>query len=721
MWVTDPAALIPGRVKGTSNRQELFYEPGAVIMHTHLLLKLCCILFAVMMVAGCSDSSSPDNPYSAAIAEGRAAVKEAMAETGATAISVALVDGDRVIWSEAFGDADREAGRKATTSTLFAACSVSKMLATVSAMILVDQGLISLDEPVTTYIKNFSMPLDPRYRDITVRMLLNHSSGLPGSDMRGAVTAEPFSGYAAQVMEGLKYQRLKHDPGFISAYNNDGFTMVQNLIKAVTGQEYADFVRLNILAPLGMNSSRYQTGPLPDDSYARPYAGDTSLQLYFYNVYATGGLFSNPEELSRLASMFINKGVYGSRRILSEKSVAAMAQDQRMGSFNPVPYDEYRYGLGWDTVIQPGLSAVGIASWQKTGDMNGYYGANMAVAPDEKLGVVVFGASNGFDSSRAVKISERILLRALVERGRLAGMPKPLSTVPLPVQAVPPEEKSAFAGYYASGTTAYRLSFGADDSLSVDEYQNDWTSKYRNFKLRSDGWYAADGDPITALRLLSRAGHDYFALRLQRGNGHYSVSTMFGQRLDAKPSISAAWQARCNEMWLPVNADPWYLLMLQGDPGFRFRTIAGLNGYLMGNKILRDMAPPSDDRLDGMFLTLPDGVRDLQDAGIEPWSGQNWLRLGSNLYRPLSGLPLLASGPATVAIGSDGFAEWRRLPSSGALSISGAGYWFLYDADFKELASGRGSGAPLFSGAGAKYLVVFGTGGATINLNLSAH
>ena len=689
-------------------------------MQINLFLKVCFILCTHVMLVGCSDSSSPANPYAATIAEGRAAVKEAMAETGATAISVALVEGDRVIWSEAFGTADQESGRSSTTATLFAACSVSKMLATVSAMILVDQGRISLDEPVTTYIKDFSMPLDPRYRDITVRMLLNHSSGLPGNDMRGAITADPFSGYAAQMMEGLKYQRLKHAPGTLSAYNNDGFTMVQNLVTAVTGEEYPDFVRRNILTPLGMNSSRYQTGPLPDDSYAKPYAEKTNLHLYFYNVYATGGLFTTPEELSRLASMFINKGMYGARRILSERSVALMAQDQRIGSFNPVPYDEYRFGLGWDTVAQPGLSAVGILSWQKTGDMNGYYGANMAVAPDEKLGVVVFGASNGFDSSQAVKISERILLRALVERGRLAGMPKPLSTTPLPVQAVPPEEKSTFAGHYASGTTAYRLSFGTDDSLSVDEYQIDWTPKYRNFKLRSDGWYAADGDPITALRLLSRAGHHYFALRLQRGFGHYSITTMFGQRLDDKPDISAAWRARLDERWLPVNADPWLFLYLKGDPGFQFRTITGLTGYLMGNKILRDMNPPSDDRLDGMFLTLPDGVRDLQDTGIETWNNQNWLRLGSYLYRPLSGIPLLASGTATVSIGSDEFAEWRKLPSSGTLSISGATYWFLYGADFTEIASGKGSGAPLLSGTGAKYLVVFGARGSTINLKLTA-
>jgi CubicO group peptidase (beta-lactamase class C family) len=678
-------------------------------------LKSVCLVMIAFLLSGCSHSSSPDYTYSATIAEGRAAVQEIMTESSASSVSVALVDGDRLIWSEAFGKADREAGRNATTNTLFGICSVSKMLATVATMILVDREKLSLDEPATTYIKNFSMPLDQRYRDITVRMLLNHSSGLPGNDMRGAVTTAPFAGYAAQMMDGLKYQRLKHDPGTISEYNNDGFTMIENLVKAVTGQNYSDFVRENILEPLGMDSSRYQTEPLPEGSYAKAYAGDSKLTLYSFNVYGSGGLFSTPEELSRLAIMLINRGIYGSRRILSEKAVTAMAQDQRLGSFNPVPFEENRFGLGWDTVAQPGLAAVNIASWQKTGDMNGYYGANIAVAPEEKLGVVVFGASNSFDSSYAVKISERILLRALVERRRLAEMPKPLSTTPLPVQAVTQEERNTFTGFYTSGSGVYRLGFGADDSLSLDELRSDWTPKYRNFKLRSDGWYAADGDPITALRLLTRGGRNYYALRLKRGFGHYSSTIMTGQRLDDKPAISAAWQARLGETWLLVNAD----MILKG-PSFQFRTITGLTGYIMGNNILRDMTPPSDDRLDGMFLTLPDGGKDLQEPGIETWNGQKWLRLGSYLYRPLSGIPLLASGPTTVPIGSDGFAEWRQLPASGTLSMNGTTSWFLYDADFNELASGMVSGTPSFSGAGSKYLVLLGTYGTTISLNLTA-
>lgn len=678
------------------------------------------ILFVASMVIGCSSSSPTSvNPYAAVIAEGHAAVSDAMTETGATAVSVALFDGDRVVWSEAFGTVNKFLDKRTDTATIFGICSVSKMLATVATMILVDQGLVSLDTPVTTYIKNFAMPLDQRYRNITVRMLLNHSSGLPGNDMRGAFTAEPFPGYAAQTMDSLKYQRLKNDPGAVSAYNNDGFTMIENLVKAVTGQKYQDFVRQNILTPLGMDASRYLTAPLQAGTYAASYNGNDLQQLYFLNAYGSGGLFSTPEEMSRLAVMFINDGMYGSRRILSEKSVAVMAQDQRMGTFNPVPYENYRFGLGWDTMAQPGFAAVGISAWQKTGDLNGYYGANITVLPVEKLGVVVLGASNKFSSEQAVKISERILLRALVMRGRIPAMPNLLSTLSLPLKAVTAEEKNSFAGSYASSYGTFRLSFGTDDAITVEEFTTSWGPKFSNFKLRSDGWYAADGAPTTGLRLLIEGGRTYFAYRKPDGYGHYYLTTLFGQRLDDKPSISTPWQTRLAEKWLPVNTDTSILMLSKNASNFDLGSISGLTGYLRGKNMLRDFAPPSVYRLDGMFLFMADGIRDLVDVGMESWSGQSWLRAGSYLYCPLSGISALSAGAATVTIGSEGFAEWRLLPASGSLSISGTANWFLYDSGLKELASGGSSGGTSFSGSGSKYLVLYGTAGSSINLNLT--
>jgi hypothetical protein len=496
--------------------------------------------------------------------------------------------------------------------------------------------------------------------------------------------------------------------------------MVENLVQAVAGQDYPSFVRQNFLTPLGMTASRYMVQALPAGSYARSCRGTTLLPLYPINVYATGGLFSTPSDLARLALLHMDGGRYGSTRILSAASVAAMAQDQRLGSFDPVPCSLFAYGLGWDTVAYPGLAAVGVRVLQKGGDLEGFYGATLFVAPEERLAVVVLGASNHFNSGAAAKIAERILLRALVDRGRISAMPAQLPATELPVQALAPGDRAAYAGFYTSGSATYRLSFGADDALTVDTFGTAWSPTYVNLKLRSDGWFAADGTPNSGVRLFTRQGRLYFALRAKYGYGHYRVESMYGQQVAVRPDLSAAWTARAADAWLPVADVSADLLQSAADPSFRFKMVEGLGGYLLGDSLFGDASPVQASRLDGMFLTLPDGVRDLKDASTETWNGETWLRLGAGLFRPLSTVPALPAGASTVTIGTDGFTEWRQLPASGQVSIAGAACWSLHGPDLSQLAVGTQDATQAFTGTGPKWLALFGARGAAITLQVTA-
>jgi len=683
------------------------------------------LLLMIATFSGCSDSSDAFS-YPATVAEAKASAREAMDESKASALSLTLVDGEHVIWAESLGYTDREAGKAAGPDTMFGIGSVSKMFATIAVMKLVEEGKLSLDEPLVTYLPGFSM-LSPEYRDITVRMLLNHAAGLPGGDMRGAVTSEPFTGFAAQVMEDMRYQRLKHAPGYLSVYSNDGFTMVENLVKAVSGRSYPDYVQQEILTPLEMKNSRYATEPLPDGLYARPHTGVTPQSYGSLNMYATGGLYASARDMGKLAMMLINKGLYGSRRVLASSSIAAMGQDQTLGSFNPLPSDMVRFGLGWDTVASAGLNAVGIRGWQKGGAIDGAFGtmyrAILIVAPDAGLGVAVMMASNKISSEAVERVAQRTLLRALVEKGILAAVPPALPQNPLPVVTPGAEERETFSGYYASSGALSRLSFGADGAILFENYTGDgWTPAYQGFKKRSDGWYSAEGDSVKALRLLTQAGRRYIALRSRGGAGHYTVPLLTAQRLDAKSPISEAWQARVAGTWLPVN-EPIYASYpdLGVDLRFGLDEVDGLQGYLLAGKtLLCDMAPPSTSRLDGMFLQIPQmNGRDLADLAVETREGQEWLRLGSGLFRPLSGIPLVAAGQTAVAIDGEGHAEWRTLPASGTVSITNATGWKLFDSDFKQIAYGRGSGGAALSGAGNKYLMLFGAKGSTITLTVA--
>lgn len=673
---------------------------------------------AALALAGCRTSDVPGQGYAATIAEGRAAMKDVMADATPTSISVALVEGERVVWSEALGPADPATDRAATPATLYGIASVSKMAATVATLILVDRGQISLDDPVVKHVPAFTMPLDARHKDITVRMLLNHSSGLPGNESRGARSDEPFTRFAAQMMEGFALQRLKHDPGAQSTYNNDGFSMVENLVEAVSGQRYPDFVRQNVLEPLEMTTSRYQTEPLPDGVWAKSYDGSVERPLGYTNVYASGGLFSTPEELSHLASMVLGKGLYKSRRILSEAAVAAMAEDQRQGQFNPIPCEAMRFGLGWDSMAEPSLAAAGIKGWQKGGTITNFR-TLMTLVPEENLAVVVFvaaGTGSKLSNDDPERINHRILLRALVERGRLAAMPAAVSKEALPVVQPTAQEKSDYAGIYSSGSSLYRLSFSAEGSLTVEQLGTGWAPLVQGLKLRSDGWYAADADAVTAVRLVTEAGHRYFGMRSPGALAHYTSAITKAEQIDPGLGMSQGWKDLVGETWLLANVDAWYLDTVAATS---LQSPEGLPGYLMATNLLREATPPSADRLDGMFLTAPDAIRDLLELSLEDHGGQRWIRLGSILGRPASKVPSLPTGAGTVAIGSEGYVEWRKLPAAGTVSVGAAKRWFLFDERFTKLASGGPSGTSTFSGAGAKFLAVLADRGTSVDVQLA--
>src|SRR5436309_6387814 len=200
-------------------------------------------------LASCGSRSSQPT-YDAAIQEGKTAAHE-LINQGASAVAIALVDDKRIIWSQGFGLADRDTGQMPTHSTMFGVGSVSKMFATIAVMKLVDRGVVDLDTPLVTYLPAFRMA-SSGYENITVRMLLNHSSGFPGTDYRNADIRSPVPGYVDQVLQTLSMSRLKDPPGYMSVYCNDGFTITAALVEAMIGKSYVQFVQDGILIPLGM-------------------------------------------------------------------------------------------------------------------------------------------------------------------------------------------------------------------------------------------------------------------------------------------------------------------------------------------------------------------------------------------------------------------------------------------------------------------------------------
>ena len=173
----------------------------------------------------------------------REAVWKTITSGQGSSATVAVMDEGKIIYSEGFGAADRKSGRGVDRSTRFNIGSTSKMFVAVSVLLLVDEAKVSLDDPVVKYIPEFEMK-DQRYRDITVRMLFNHSSGLPGSSFLFGY--EPEGDPHRMLLERMKDSNLKHDPGAVGIYCNDGFTLAEMIVERVSGQKFIKFLEKRV-------------------------------------------------------------------------------------------------------------------------------------------------------------------------------------------------------------------------------------------------------------------------------------------------------------------------------------------------------------------------------------------------------------------------------------------------------------------------------------------
>lgn len=680
------------------------------------------ILFTSMLVLSASSVAQPS--YQATIEDTKSQAIELIKKNEASALSIALVGPQGIIWNESFGLADPTTGQAVTESTLFGIGSVSKLIAAIAVMKLVDKGLVELDTPFVNYLPTFRM-LSPEYKNITVRMLLNHSAGFPGSDYRNLLTRSPYPGYLNQALQTLSQSRLKTPPGFMNVYCNDCFTMLEALVLARTGKNYTQFVQEEILTPLEMTNTRYPTSFFPADSYVRVSVDGLLKPQEVVNSFASGGAYSTTKDLARIVQMLLNEGaVAGKTAMLSTQSVAEMAKDQTLGTFNPVRFTSFAYGLGWDTVTQPGLLAVGFDGWAKGGDTLDY-GSILMVSPKAQLGVVVLGATK-FGSEKAKVIAERLVLHALAENKLIPSVPLPLpppSVIPAIGNIPYPNQE------YALFDLVLNFKKQNETSVSASILADSGWSPLVDLEPQADGWFISP--PVTELKVIEASvlgkKHEYLIKRTPIGYGHYLDTSVMAQKLEgASKKLSAAWKARLHKTWLVVNAHADELTWSGLDPRLRLSLVPG-STQLIAVRPPEDgkfhvLNPTTSDTRATMMLTIPQlNGRDLHDLVVVKRQGKEWMRYGSYLHQPLSSVPVLPLNKATkVNIDSHGYAKWQAIKSQAfkvQLTINTEGEWLVYDNAFKLLHKGKGKAVvTIAAGKGLNYLTLFGEPRKSITL-----
>ncbi len=219
-------------------------------------------------------------------------VRAAMAQHGTPGLMLAVVDAGRVVLAKGYGVRSLPSGPAPDVDTVFAIGSISKAVTAVGAMLLVQDGRLRLDEPAAKYLPG----LPERWRSITVRQFMTHTSGVP---------QVPRAASFAAALGRTAGEPMTFRPGADQEYNNFNFAVIGKVVEAVSGQPYLDFMRQRVFAPLHMSSTgvRVESADRATGYTAGPGGGLRSGAPGFaagdYGV-PSGGLESTAADLLRL-------------------------------------------------------------------------------------------------------------------------------------------------------------------------------------------------------------------------------------------------------------------------------------------------------------------------------------------------------------------------------------------------------------------------------------
>lgn len=257
---------------------------------------------------------------------------------GVPGLSAALVLNGELAWTGAFGLADAATGADVTNATVFQAASLSKQVFAYAVLRLVDRGILDLDRPLAELLPNPRMSEDPRYREITPRHVLSHSSGLPNW--------------------GGDRLRLSFDPGTDFQYSGEGYVYLQRALEHLTGKSLDRLLSEEVFEPLGLEDSAMKWHPRFEGHAAARHGewGRSDGVVRIEEENAASSLLTTARDYGRFAAALVTgRGLEAETFAAAlEPRVAVAARADR----DPAP--GLGWGLGWG--IQEG--AAGRALWQ---------------------------------------------------------------------------------------------------------------------------------------------------------------------------------------------------------------------------------------------------------------------------------------------------------------------------------------------------------------------
>ena len=335
-------------------------------------------------------------------------INTSMARFDVPGMAVAVVQDDKVVFAKGFGTSNLNTNAKVNKDTLFGIASNTKAFTSAALAKLVDEGKLSWDDRVIDHLPEFRLYDSYVTREMRVRDLLSHRSGLGLG--QGDLMIWPSTDKSIKdILAGLQY--LKPASSFRSqyAYNNLMFVTAGEVVARVSGMSWNDYIEKNILQPLHMDNSRagfsripksnknWAIGHIPMDGKLNPF-----FVNYLEDFRGAGAIASSVNDMSQwLLTQLAGGKMPSGEQLFSEKQQAQMWHPHITSMASKSAYEAYHqqfrgYGLGWSIEDYHGF--------KKLGHGGGILGmvSQVTLLPEKKLGIVILSNQQAFSALSAV-------------------------------------------------------------------------------------------------------------------------------------------------------------------------------------------------------------------------------------------------------------------------------------------------------------------------------
>ncbi|MGH9827930.1 MAG: serine hydrolase domain-containing protein, partial [Blastocatellia bacterium] len=367
---------------------------GSSVFRRRLLLAILASLTLLVLQPAKSSAQTVD--VDKTVRELEPEIQRMMIEGRIPSATIALIQGDQVIWTGAFGYSNVWARTPAVPSTVYLIGSTFKAMSTVALLQQMEQGKFKLDDPVDKYLTDFKIQGEEPAHPITFRHLLTHTSGLPADfgpyTVWGDTAPPPIEQY---LKEKLK---VKRPPLEKEEYSNLAYTLVAYFVQEFSGEPYKKYIQEHIWDPLEMTSTTFEPGPPTIERLAIPYQVDEkskgwvpAVQLKAA-VWPAGIVYGTVLDQANWLIMNLNGGMFKGKRIISEDALNQMFTRQYAQFKGPIEKiwgkETAGFGLTWwiDT-------RNGDRYFAHSGSVPGYT-AFLLGNRDRKLGVAMMSNGN---------------------------------------------------------------------------------------------------------------------------------------------------------------------------------------------------------------------------------------------------------------------------------------------------------------------------------------